>query len=221
MKPPIKNTTESNKVLPLTKPEYKILLDSSNLIYKTIYSIGGFMGLRLTEILHIQVCDIDFYNKMLKYRVAKTDEITFKYIPDVVLELIIQIIEMFSLELNDFLFLVFKGKYKGNRLSEKTVSKRTKELFIKLSIGTTRKLREIKSEINPIQKAQLNDKTFHSLRHFYGTEFFDLCENKEFTARTLRHTRGNTKTVDKYVQINIQRRELEISKKIIEQISSL
>lgn len=220
VKPITKIDRKKNKVKPLSLNELKLLLDNCNEQYKIIYSIAGFMGLRLTEILYIKVEDFDFKSKILNYRVAKSDEVTYRFIPEQVFKIINDWVYNSGLKGDDYLFKVLKGKYKGNRLNEKTVSKRTQALFCKLGICRAVKQRCVKSCLNPVKNALIHDKTFHSLRHTFGTEVWDICHNDEITAKTLRHKDGNCETVKVYREIVIQKQELDFSEEIIKKTAT-
>jgi len=221
---PAKNTNnkpQNKEIEPLTKKEFKLLLHNSNDMYKLIYIIGATMGLRESEILWIDIKDINHTNQTLTYRVQKTknDLVTEKKIPHQVYDLILKYIKQNKLNLEDPLFKIINGAYAGNRISSKTVSKRTKEKFIKLNIGKTRAIRSVKSKHNPIKSAKLHSKNFHSLRHLYGTEVFDITESMEITANTLRHARGNLETVRKhYVKLHNLEREANIQNAITEKL---
>lgn len=211
MKPATHKPKKDSYIQPLTLYEVKLLLNSVNERDRLIYSIGAFMGLRLTEILYIELKDIDFSHKKLNYRVAKSDEITNRLFPEIVWKWLINYIKTNNLWYKKYLFTITKGCFKGNRLQENSFSKRTKEIFLKLNIGSHKKYYKKQSKWNPIKKASKHSKTFHSLRHFYATEYYRISNSPDMTARALRHSRGNIKTaMQYYVEIECHQQELEI-----------
>jgi len=204
------NPEKGLKVFPLEK--FQELLNVANPLCSLIYLWAGLTGLRECEILWIRVEDINFIDNTLKYRVAKRNIITERQIPNIVLEKTKQWIKKHNLTETDFLFKIQKGRYTGNRYHEKSLMKQTRKYFDLLGLSQKKIMTRKKSKNSPIKSTALYYYTFHSLRHMFGTLFYKLTLDRNFTAWSLRHS--NNQTVDTYINIMNYEKELEITTKI-------
>jgi integrase len=196
--------------------KYVDLISIANPFYRLIFLWAGLTGLRQIEILSIQIQDINFKNRILKYRVAKNDLIKEKNIPIRLFNETKKYIEKHQLKGKDYLFKVTKGRYKGNRLSEGAVQKKTRYYFEKIGLGIKK---DLKRKLNPnsaIQNDTLYYYTFHSLRHLYASLHYFFSHDKKATAWSLGHV--NDKTVDQYIDFINYEEEKTIQDKIIEKM---
>jgi len=201
---------------PFPVKKFQQLLNIANPLCRLIYLYAGITGLRECEILWIKVEDFDFIKGTLTYRVAKRNIITEKILPYFLIEETELWIKKNNLEKEDFLFKIQKGRYQGNRYHEKSLMKQTRKYFNKIGLSKKKIMKRRLNPNSPIKSYDLYYYTFHSLRHMFGTLFYQYTLDRNFTAWSLRHS--NNQTVDTYINILNYDKELEISKKVMKKI---
>lgn len=207
-------TEKGLKTFPFHK--FLDLLDVSSSMYRLIYLWAGLTGLRQIEILSIQIKDFDFKNKNLTYRVAKNNMIKEKSIPEFLLKETKKRINEYHLSDEDYLFMLNYGRYKGNRLSEGAVQKKTRFYFKKIGLDTKKEKKRLLSPRSAIRNDDLYYYTFHSLRHLYASLHYFFSHDKKATAWSLGHV--NDKTVDQYIEFINYEEEKTIQEQILNKL---
>ena len=153
-----------NRILYLDQKTFNNILTYCNYVYKNVFTILYFTGLRISEFCNINISDIDFENKIvfINYDNSKTK------------------FHKRKIFLNDLSFVAFK-----NLVSNKDISINSYFLFHP-SANT------IKQYIKFINKKSNIHFSAHSFRHSFITNFYNKCKDLNLTKIEAGHKSVNS-----------------------------
>jgi len=137
-----------------------------NVKYKLMFVLMYASGLRISEIVKLRVCDIDFDNTVLWVRSGKGGKDRQSLLPEILIKVLKRWVS--DKDVDDFVF----GSIRGGSLTERSVQK----MFVKHL-----KLAGIKKEA-----------TCHSLRHSFATHLLESGTDIRYIQELLGHKRIET-----------------------------
>ena len=151
-----------NKPRPLSRKEIKKLLDAtSNLKYKTIFTIAYSAGLRVCEVCYLKISDLDFSENIIYVRNGKGGQSRLSALSRKAARLIKTYIEQY--QVTDWLFAAGKKQCSADLLFAMPVK------YKPISIRSVE--REFRITADKLQLAGYT--TLHSLRHSFGTHLIE------------------------------------------------
>ncbi|MCO4781771.1 MAG: tyrosine-type recombinase/integrase [Candidatus Cloacimonetes bacterium] len=159
----------------------KILEGCTNLKYKTIISFSYSCGLRISEILKLEVKDIDSVRMLVHVRGGKGGKDRYTPLAQKHLELLRSYYKQNHLKIKDYLFPGKQG-----HIDKSTVNGYLKDLRIKLGIT--------------------KHGTFHTLRHSFATHLLEDGVNILVIQRLLGHTSLKTTMIYLHIANNYIKR---------------
>lgn len=168
--------SKRNKGLPVILAHGEILeiiRTLQNLKHKLIISLAYGAGLRVSEVVNLQVYHLDFRGKLIRIEKSKGNKDRITILPEQLIDDLKNFVE--RRELRDFVF----PSNRGGKLSTRTLQKIFKNTLVK-------------ARLNP-------NATFHSLRHSFATHLLENGVNLRFVQELLGH--NSIKTTEIYTRL--------------------
>lgn len=169
-------TARKNLSLPvvLSREEIKQLIEASaNIKHRLLLALAYGAGLRVSEVVNLQVQDVDLNELTIHIKQAKGNKDRITVFPEKLVNQITQL--MAGKEKHEFLLASERGG--------------------KLTTRTAQKIFE-----NALKKAEIKkDATFHSLRHSFATHLLENGTDVRYVQELLGHQ--NIRTTQRYTQV--------------------
>ena len=160
--------------------------------FKVLFLIQAFLGLRIGEVVKINLKDIDFQNKQIAIHTEKKhyDAVDFLYIHEKLEPLLLDYIALYEKEIQEkenYLFFAETRKCKTPYVSSERANQIFRKACGRAGMNQTYGEREELSGL-PFVKGKLYRWTPHSLRHSFGKFLAKRKIPIEIAQHLLRHT---------------------------------
>lgn len=152
----------------------RILASIANVKHRTMLALAYGAGLRVSEVVNLRVCDIDFERRCIYIRAAKGKKDRTSLLPERLIGVLNDL--MFGKDLREYVF----SSQRGGKLTTRTLQKIFEDALKRTGI--------------------MKCASFHSLRHSFATHLLENGVNLRYIQELLGH--ANIKTTELYTSVS-------------------
>jgi len=189
-----------------TENELKIFLSSvKNQKAWLAFLLQSHLGLRVSEVAHMRLEDIDFNTNKVRINTLKANTVDFLFMPERVRKALLGWIRKHEKRIQEkgWIFFSDNPKYIREHISADWLRNEFRETAFLCNLDEW--YDHADDENNKRQKGirKLHRLSTHSLRHYFVTKVYNHCKNPILTQKLARHQ--DLKSTQTYINLNLEK----------------